>query len=141
MRQGNPVASIKLGKVRLGRGLQSAQAFSVLLQADWVDVVALDVSEPIGGKGWSILAKAIRPGFPRGIFVTRDGLAQGKREDIKHIWDSGCSFLIYQTFEDLQAVNWQASLVLRKVNNDWSRLEQVLEMSEQEFSKEIDGGV
>ena len=41
MRQENPVASINIWIVRLGEGLQSAQAFSILLQADRVDVTWL----------------------------------------------------------------------------------------------------
>ena len=41
MRQENPVASINIWIVRLGEGLQSARAFSILLQADRVDVTWL----------------------------------------------------------------------------------------------------
>ena len=133
-RQENPVASISIREVRLGGGLQSAQAFSILLQADQVDVVRLEVSEAIGEEGWRILAKAIRPGILRGINVTKDGLAQGKRDDIKHLFDAGCRFRIYKTLEDLQAGNWRASLGVDKEENDWRGMERVLDMSKQEFS-------
>ena len=61
MRQENPVASIEIYEIRLGGGLQSAQAVGVLLQADRVHVWWLEVSEAIGEEGWRILAKAIRP--------------------------------------------------------------------------------
>jgi len=139
MRQENPVASINIFEVRLGGGLQSAQAFSILLQADRVDVYWLDVSEAIGEEGWRILAKAIRPRILRGIYVTKDGLAQGKRDDIKHLFDAGCMFRIFKTLEDLQAGNEeQASLFFDQEFNNWSQLERVLDMSEQEFSEEID---
>ena len=135
MRQENPVASITIGGVRLGEGLQSAQAFSILLQADRVDVYWLEVSEAIGEEGWRILAKSIRPGILGDIRVTLDGLAQGKREDIKYLFDAGCWFRIFKTFEDLQAGNWEASVGVDQENNDWSQMERVLDMSEQEFMK------
>ena len=133
-RQENPVASISIREVRLGGGLQSAQALSILLQADWVRVGTLVVSEAIGEEGWRILAKAIRPGSVRSIYVTRDGLAQGKREDIKHLFDAACCFRIFKTLDDLQADNWRASLFFDQVDDNWSRMERVLDMSEQEFS-------
>ena len=135
LRQENPVASISIREVRLGGGLQSAQAFSILLQADQVRVFRLEVSEAIGEEGWRILAKAIRPGILRGINVTKDGLAQGKRDDIKHLFDAGCRFWIYKTLEDLPAGNLEASLTVFKVVNNWSQMERVLDMSEQEFMK------
>ena len=137
MRQENPVASIEIDEIRLGGGLQSAQAFSILLQADRVRVEWLEVSEAIGEEGWRILAKAIRPGILGSICVTRDGLAQGEREDIKDLFDAGCLFRIFKTLEDLQAGNRQASLVVGKEVHDRSQMERVLDMSEQEFSEEI----
>ena len=75
-------------------------------------VFRLVVSEAIGEEGWRILAKAIRPGILGGIIVTRDGLAQSKREDIKHLFDAGCMFRIYKSLEDLQANNSEASLLV-----------------------------
>ena len=146
MRQENPVASIEMGKVRLGGGLQSAQAFSILLQADWVRVGMLVVSEAIGEEGWRILAKAIRPGILRDMSVTRDGLAQGKRDDIKDLFDAVYRFRIFKTLEDLQALNWRTSLVFDQVDDNWSEFERVLDMSlsEREFSEEVErrnGGV
>ena len=144
MRQENPVASIRITEVILGGGLQSAQAFSILAdQADLVAVIRLVVSEAIGEEGWRILARIgdHKPRIMDSIIVTRDGLAQGKREDIKHLFDAGCRFLIFKTLEDLQARNWQASLVFVEVDNNWSLMERVLDMSEQEFSEEIDGEV
>jgi len=137
-RQENPVASIKIAEVRLGGGLQSAQAFSILLQADRVDVRFLEVSEAIGEEGWRILAKAIRPGILISIDVTRDGLAQGKRGDIKDLFDTGCRFRIFKTLEESQADNWGASLYFDQEDDDWTRFEQVMDMSEQEFSEEVE---
>ena len=68
-------------------------------------------------------------------------MAQGKREDIKQLFDAGCRFMIFKKLEDLQARNKEASLFIGPVNNNWSRWERVLDMSEQEFSEEIEGGV
>ena len=100
----------------------------------------LEVSEAIGEEGWRILARAITPEILRQgrINVTRDGLAQSKREDIKHLFDAGCWFQIFKTLEDLQAGNWEASLVINKVADNWSRMERVVNMSEQEFSEEVE---
>jgi len=138
VRQENPVASIFIGEVKLGGGLQSAQAFSILLQADRVDVRFLEVSEAIGEEGWRILAKAITPGILLGVIsVTRDGLAQGKREDFKVLFDAGCLFRIFKTLEDLQEDNWQqASLFVDQVDDNWSQVERVLDMAEQELGEE-----
>ena len=125
--------------VRLGGSLQSAQAFSILLQADWVSVFRFEVSEAIGEEGWRILAKAIRPGILGDIYVTRDGLAQGKREDIRVLFDAVFLFQIFKTLEDLQEHNFEASLLFeQEEDNDWSQLERVMDMSEQEFSEEIE---
>ena len=132
VRQENPVASINIIRIILGGGLQSAQAFSILLQADRVDVTWLEVFEAIEEEGWRILAKAIRPGSVRSIWVTKDGLAQGKREPIKDLFDTGGMFRIFKTLEDLQAENWEASLVVSRFDNG-SRMERVLDLSDQEF--------
>ena len=103
------------------------------------------MSEAIGEEGWRILAKAITPEILVHIDVTRDGFAQGKRKDMKDLFDAGCLFLIFKTLEDLQAGNLEASLTVFKVVNNWSQMERVLDMSEQEFGEEIErrrnGGV
>ena len=140
MRQEKPVASVEIDEIRLGGGLHSAQAFSSLLQADRVDVRILVVSDAIGEEGWGILAKAIRPGILQniGIVITRDGLAQGKREDIKDLFDAGCLFQIYKTLEDLQTKNLEASLLFDQEDNDWTRFERVMDMPEQEFIGEVE---
>ena len=135
MRQVNPVGSTSINRIKLGGGLQSAQAFSILLQADRVYVGRLLVSEAIEEEGWRILAKAIRPGSVRSIWVTKDGLAQGKREPIKHLFDAGGMFRIFKTLEDLQAENWEASLVVSRFDN-WSRMERVLNLSEERVQAE-----
>ena len=141
MRQENPVGSIHISKITLGGDLQSVQAFGILLQADRVWVVTLVLSEAIGEEEWRILGRAIRPRILTRILVTKDGLAQGKRQDIKQLFDAGCRFQIFKKLEDLQARNKEASLIIGPVNNDLSRWERVLDMSEQEFSEEIEGGV
>ena len=96
------------------------------------------MSEAIGGEGWRILAMAIRPGILLGVIdVTRDGLAQGKREDIKVLFDAGCLFRIFKTLEDLQEDNWQQASLFFK-DNEWTWFERVMDMSQQEFGEEIE---
>ena len=97
------------------------------------------MSEAIGEEGWRILAKAIRPGILGRILVTRDGLAQGKRDAVKHLFDAGCIFWIFKTLVDLQANNWRASLFFDQEDDDWSQMEQVLDMSEEELNEEMRG--
>ena len=129
-RQKNPVASIAIRviEVRLGGGLQSAQALSILLQADEVDIGTLVVYQDIGEEGWRILARAIRPEVWRSkcIYVDRDGLAQAEREDIKRLIDAGRSFRIFKTLDDLQDRNMEASFFIGPVDNNWNQMEQYL---------------
>ena len=122
MRQEDPVVEITIS-IKLGGGLQSAQALSILAdQADRVDIQSLVVSEAIGEEGWRILAKAIRPGVLSSIWVSRDGLAQGKRDDIKDLFDAVYEFWIFKTLEDLQAGNWQQASYLfdQTIGARWS---------------------
>ena len=76
----------------------------------------------------------------RSILVTRDGLAQGKREDIKHLFDAGCGFRICRTLEDLYA--HRVCLYFGNYNKDWtykgSMFERMLDMSETEFNLELE---
>ena len=78
------------------------------------------------------------PGILGDIHVSRDGVAQGGREDLKDLFDAGCGFRIFKTHEDLQAYSWRASLYFDHEDEDWSRMERVLDMSEQEFGEEIE---
>ena len=76
----------------------------------------------------------------RSILVTRDGLAQGKREDIKHLFDAACEFEIFKTLEDLNAGNTQRLFVDNEHEN-WIQFERVLDnldMSETEFNLEVE---
>ena len=73
----------------------------------------------------------------RSILVNRDGLAQGKREDIKHLFDAACEFEIFKTIEDLNAGNTQRLFVDNEHEN-WIQFERVLDMSETEFNLEIE---
>ena len=141
MRQEKPVASVEIDEIRLGEGLHSAQAFSSLLQADQVDVRTLVVSEAIGEEGWRILARIPdRETRIGSILVTRDGLAQGKKEDIKHLFDAGCEFQLCKTLEDLNA--HRVCLYFGNYNKDWtykgSMFERMLDMSETEFNLELE---
>ena len=40
---------------------------------------------------------------------------------------------------DLQANNWRASLFFDQEDDDWSQMEQVLDMSEEELNEEMRG--
>ena len=94
--------------------------------------------EAIGEEGWRILARIPdRETRIGSILVTRDGLAQGKREDIKHLFDAACEFEIFKTIEDLNAGNTQRLFVDNEHEN-WIQFERVLDMSETEFNLEIE---
>ena len=136
VRQETPAAHIECHNVTFSEGLQSAQAFSILMQGNRVVWTELFVSEAIGAEGWRMVADAKHPRGTKLIVVSRDGLAEGNREDFRGMLDAGYDFKIFKALGDLQANNRWGAYVSHSVDG-WGRLERVLDMSEEEFSAEI----
>ena len=83
------------------------------------------------------MAKAmqLRPDLVGWIWTSKPSLAEGKKDDIKNIWDTvGLEgFDVYQTTPDLEC--WKArGYSVEKPDDDWDRLEQILDMREAEFA-------
>ena len=66
------------------------------------------------------------------IWTSKPSLAEGRKDDIKSIWDTvGLEgFGLFQTTSEME----NAGRVLMKPDDDWARLEQILDMSEAEFA-------
>ena len=142
-RQRDPVTSIRIrGTVDIETE-KGALAFHTLMsgQIELVQTINLKVRGSVGGEGWEAVAKAmqLQPHLVNWIFTTKPGLAEGKKDDIKKIWDTvGLKrFCVYKTTQDLvDGKGWPGYSVV-KLDNDWERLEQILDMTEAEFAAKI----
>ena len=96
----------------------------------------LDVSEDgASAEAWAALAKAVElhPGKCR-ISATRNALLAGWREDLKVLWEA------VRTVEVFYSEPWYAFFsgeVFIEKEEGWGRLEQVLDMSEDQFKAEV----
>ena len=138
-RQQDPVASIRIRHRITIETEKGASAFHTLMsgQVEHVDPIRLKVKGPLGGEGWGAVAKAmqLRPDLVGWIWTSKPSLAEGKKDDIKNIWDTvGLEgFDVYQTTPDLEC--WKArGYSVEKPDDDWDRLEQILDMREAEFA-------
>ena len=70
------------------------------------------------------------------IWTSKPSLAEGRKDDIKNIWDTvGLEgFDLYQTTSDMDNVGRAWSYGVEKPDDDWERLEQILDMGEAEFA-------
>ena len=138
-RQQDAVPSIRIRRRIEIETEKEAWAFHTLMsgQVEHVDPIRLKVKGPLGGEGWGAVAKAmqLRPDLVGWIWTSKQSLAEGKKDDIKNIWDTvGLEgFEVYQTTPDLEC--WKArGYSVEKPDDDWDRLEQILDMREAEFA-------
>jgi len=139
-RQQDPVTSIRI-KYRVDIETEKgARAFHTLMsgQIEQGDTFPLWVKGSLGAGGWEAVAKALQlqPGLVHSISTSNRGLAEGKKDDIKNIWDTAGleGFVLYQTSSDM---DWDWGYHVTKPDDDWERLEQILYMSEAEFAAKI----
>ena len=137
-RQQDPVPSIRIRRRIEIETEKEAWAFHTLMsgQVEHVDTVTLEVKGSLG-EGWGAVAKAmqLRPDLVGWIWTSKPSLAEGKKDDIKNIWDTvGLEgFDVYQTTPDLEC--WKArGYSVGKPDDDWDWLEQILDMREDEFA-------
>ena len=90
----------------------------------------LNVTGPIGEDGWAMLAMALENQTDVCIVTSKADLDLGRKEDMKKIWNS-----IREIGIALQLPGW--ILDVDKEVVDWTRLEQILDMTEDEFSAEV----
>ena len=88
------------------------------------------------------MARAVqmKPDLVRFILTSKACLAEGKKDDIKNIWDTVglVQFVIYQSTSDVGIPSKGSYYHVTKPDDDWERLEQILEMSEAEFTAWIE---
>ena len=135
-RQQEKVKSLNVREVFINSE-KSAESFGTLIKASRVieTFEKLSVTGPIGQIGWGKLASASFPGFVNNIVTLKDALDEGKKEDLKAIWDS------------LQG-NWVVRLDrdhvdqfegIRKQDGEagWNRLEQIVDMRKEQLAEAI----
>ena len=144
-RQQGKVVSVRVHTIFI-KNKSDAHAFTTLLQAQTVSARILQVTGPIGEDGWHVLANALQtePNVVVEVCVSasRQGFAEARKEDIKAIWDNQGiegGFVVFNA-----KVGEDHSLNVFPGNYEydwaraWTRLKQILDMSEEEFSAEIE---
>ena len=138
-RQQDPVASIRIRHRITIETEKGASAFHTLMsgQVEQVDTVTLEVKGSIG-EGWGVVAKALqlKPDLVDWIWTSKPSLTEGKKDDVKKIWDTvGIQGVeLYQTASDVENVGSTWGFSVEKPDDDWERLEQILDLSEAEFA-------
>ena len=133
-RQQEKVKSLNVRKVFINSE-KSAESFGTVIKGSRVieTFEKLSVTGSIGQDGWGKLASASFPGFVNNIVTLKDALDEGKKEDLKAIWDS------------LQG-NWVVRLDrdhvdqfegIRKQDGEagWNRLEQIVDMRKEQLAE------
>ena len=144
-RQKGKVVSVCVHTIFI-KNKSDAHAFTTLLQAQTVSARILHVTGPIGEDGWQVLARALQ--IKSDVVVelcvsaSRQGFAEARKEDIKAIWDNQGiegGFVVFNA-----KVGEDHSLNVFPGNYEydwaraWTRLKQILDMTEEEFSAEIE---
>ena len=126
---------------------RSALSLDTLLQALQVKIrqyIVVFVEGSIGEEGWKVLSRAMQlPSFQmadgrnvvQSVHASKPGLAEGRREDIKAIWDAvDWRFVVYKSAQALHLEkNENALFVLKSSRGTWRKLERILDMTFKEF--------
>ena len=118
----------------------SIEAFTTLLHAEKVDVKNLDIGGAIGRDGWHALARSLKgkPNVRLGsVYILKQDLSEVRREDIKDIWDVTGAIKVFNTENGVLSTNKKTLLVAHSTfdwEGAWTRLEQVSNMTEDEFN-------
>ena len=144
-RQQGKVVSVRVHTIFI-KNKSDAHAFTTLLQAQTVSARTLQVTGQIGEDGWQVLARAlqIKPNVVVEAWVSasRQGFAEARKEDIKAIWDNqgiegGFVFFSAKAGKDhflaILPANYEYDWA-----HAWTRLKQILDMTEEEFNAEIE---
>ena len=90
------------------------------------------------------MSKAVKlPDHVGWIAVSKPGLEEGRREDIRSIWDSSAlGFKVYKTAEDVKAGSGDRETTTRlNVGKDehgtWDMLEQIMDMTSEDFDAAV----
>ena len=121
---------------------KGAQAFHTLMssEATEIQLKRISIVGSIGEGGWEAFAKGLqlRPQQLLNIAVSKAGLAEGRREDIKTLWETfgQGNFLISPHI----CLDWADYLEVNKHGEGWAVLEKIMKMSDEEFAAEIERG-
>ena len=150
-RQQEAPSSIRINtNMIVHRDRRSAEAFYSIMQVNpaSVKVLAVDTTR---GEDWKLVARGMRlqPGAVNKVVTTKPDLdsavrtrsSDAKRNNIKEIWDAVGSggFTIWS--RAIMGLNYLAPRRnthcehVKKSQAGWTRLEQILEMSHNEFAK------
>ena len=146
-RQQKPMTSISVLEEICLENNQSALSLDTLLQALQVKIrqyIVVFVEGSIGEEGWKVLSRAMQlPSFQmadgrnvvQSVHASKPGLAEGRREDIKAIWDAvDWRFVVYKSAQALHLEkNENALFVLKSNRATWRMLERTLDMTTEEF--------
>ena len=137
-RQLEEVTSVSITCVDL-ENTKSAQAFYTLMQAKPFGLCYLKVHGPIGRDGWEMVSKAMELETERQSFVQtcKAGLTEGRKEDLRAIWEAADTFWICKTFEGVREGLVDVVIVDKYPRGGWDRLEQIMDMTQDEFQAEL----
>ena len=116
------------------------EAFTILMQAEKVEIHFLEIVEAIGGDGWHMLAKSVK-GKPnvkfRRVSIVKEDLEEVRREDMKDIWDVTAEIDVrYAEHADLSLRKFSVNKSTFDWEGAWARLEQISSLTEDEFFAE-----
>ena len=141
-RQQEPVTSIRIRyRVKIETEM-GARAFHTLMsgQVEQVGPIRLVVPGSLGGAGWEAVAEAMKqqPGLVERIRTSKPSLEEGKKEDIKDIWDTEglVGFDLCQTAAGVVG-RCVPDVRVTKPQADWDMLEKILDMNQAEFAAKI----
>ena len=145
-RQKEEVVSVHVHTIFI-KSKGDAHAFATLLQAQAASTRILQVIGSIGEDGWRVLARALqlKPNMVVEVCVStsRQGFAEAGKENIKEIWDAmgiEAGFIVSNTKVDhcLDVLSVLPEDYEYDWARAWTRLEQILDMTEEEFYGEIE---
>ena len=148
VRQREMLTSVDCFYVFCWNGVNSSiEAFTTLLQAKKAYVEILDIGGAIGRDGVHALARSLKekpnvtlPLLGR-IYILKQDLSEARREDIKDIWDVTGVIGVFNTEDGVFSSEKNYLLVGRAYStfgwaHAWTRLEQISNMTEDEFKAE-----
>ena len=85
------------------------------------------------------MSKAMELETGRQSFVQtcKAGLTEGRKEDIRAIWEAADTFWICKTFEGVREGLVDVVIVDKYPRGGWDRLEQIMDMTQDEFQAEL----
>ena len=131
-RQQNLVISVKTFVIRCNNKTIVDALFTLMENCQEICFRILRVEEEVGNEGWAVLRQAFQlphrrdPEWPYSVRASRKAMAEGRREDLRAIWDTldtvGFWTVVFQRdrYDNFLRVNGEV---------EWERLEQCLDLT------------